>query len=93
MHACSKGKITNFSDVDLSKDGTYNITIEGELTMHGQTRQVATPGKLIVSGGKITGTTEFYVSLANYGIKIEESYKDRIKDEIKLTVNFNYTKM
>jgi len=35
--AIFKGKITNFSSIDLSKDGTYDITIEGDLTLHGVT--------------------------------------------------------
>lgn len=91
--AIFKGKITNFSSIDFTKDGTYDITIEGELTLHGQTRPLATPGKLTISGDKIHATTEFYVSLQNYKIHIEESYKDRIKDEIKLTVTFDYNKM
>lgn len=85
-----KGKITNFASLDLSKDGTYDVTIEGALTMHGVTNPVKTTGKLVVSGGNISATTEFVVSLQAYKIKVEESYKDRINDEIKLTVKFAY---
>ena len=88
-----KGKITNFSSIDLSKDGTYDVTIEGDLTMHGETQPVNTKGTLVVKGDIISAKTEFIVSLANFKIEIEESYKDRIKDEIKLTVHFDYAKM
>ena len=88
-----KGKITNFNSVDVKSDGTYPISIEGELTMHGETRPVKAEGILVVKDETITSKAEFFISLANYKIKIEESYKDRIKDEIKLTVQFNYTKM
>ena len=89
--AVFKGTITNFNTVDLNKDGEYAVNIKGELTMHGETRPVETEGKLSVKGGKITAKAIFIVSLANYKIEIEESYKDRIKDEIKLTVHFNYS--
>lgn len=88
-----KGKITNFADVDLSKDGTYDITIEGNLTLHGETNAVKTSGKMIVKDGKVSASTVFEVSLAAYQIKVEEKYKDRIKDEIKLTIHFDYAKM
>lgn len=85
-----KGTIVNFKTVDLSKDGDYPVTIKGDLTMHGETRPVESEGTLTVKGGKISASTVFNVSLANYKIEIEESYKDRIKDEIRLTVHFNY---
>lgn len=88
-----KGKITNWSSVNISKDGTYPITIEGDLTMHGETRPLKSTGTIVVAGGKVSASTEFLVSLENYKIKVEESYKDRIPDKIKLTLKFNYTKM
>lgn len=88
-----KGKITNWSSIDITKDGTYPVTIEGDLIMHGETRPLKTSGSLTVSGGKIKAATEFFVSLENYKIKVEESYKDRIPDKIKLTLIFNYNKV
>jgi hypothetical protein len=91
--AIFKGKISNFSTVDLNKNGTYPIVIEGELTMHGETRPVKTNGSLVVNNGKITGKTVFMISLENYKILVEESYKDRINDEIKLSLQFDYAKM
>ena len=88
-----KGKITNFSDVDLGKDGTYPITIKGSLEFHGQTNSLTTQGELLVKGDVITGSTEFEVSLAAYKIKVEEKYKDRIRDEIKIDLHFDYNLM
>ena len=91
--AVFKGKIDNFNTVDLSKDGTYKINIIGDLTLHGETNPVNTNGKLIVNDNKINASVEFFVSLSAYKIKVEEKYKDRIKDEIKLAIYFEYTKM
>lgn len=88
-----KGKITNNSEIDYTMDGTYTVQIEGELSMHGVTNPVTTSGKIIVSKGKISANTEFLVSLASYNIEVEPKYKDRIKDEIKLKVNFDYNPM
>lgn len=88
-----KGKIVNFNQINTSKDGSYTIQIEGDLTLHGETRPVKTSGKLSVKSGSIIASTEFFISLENYKIKIEEQYKDRIKDEIKLTVHFDLKPM
>lgn len=85
-----KGKIKNFNDIDLNKDGTYQITISGNLTMHGETLPVETTGELTIKNGKISAKTEFLVSLEAYKIKVEENYKDRINDEIQLIVHFDY---
>lgn len=85
-----KGTITNFSLVNLKKDGEYSITIEGDLTMHGETRPIKENGMLVVKNGELSGNITFNVSLENYKIEVEPNYKDRIKDEIKLIVNFSY---
>jgi len=88
--ASFKGKITNIKDVDLKKNGEYKISIKGDLTLHGQTNPLEVPGTLTVKDGKLSGKTVFNVSLAGYKIHVEESYKDAIKDEIKLNINFDY---
>ncbi len=85
-----KGKITNFSNLDITKDATYKIDISGDLTMHGETLPITSTGNLTIKGGKISAKTEFFISLEKYKIQIEENYKDRIKDEIQLIVHFNY---
>lgn len=86
-----KGKIVNFSDINLAKDGNHKVTINGSLTMHGETLPVKTEGELNIKNGKISAKTEFFVSLAAYKIEVEENYKDRIKDEIQLIVHFDYS--
>lgn len=88
-----KGRIINFSQINTSKDGTYNIQIQGDLTLHGETHPLKTEGKLSVKSGSIIASTEFLVSLEQYKIKVEEQYKDRINDQIKLTVHFDLKPM
>jgi len=88
-----KGRITNFSEVDLTRDGTYPITIEGDLSFHGESNPLTSPGELVVNGETIKGTTGFEVSLAAHKIKVEVKYKDRIRDEIKIDLHFDYKLM
>lgn len=86
------GKIVNFSSVDLGKPGNYPIEISGKLTIHGKTSDLLTKGELQVEKNKIIGKTTFSVSLQEYGIKIEESYKDRIKDDVRLDVVLDFNR-
>ena len=88
-----KGKIVNISQVNFSKNGTYIIQIAGDLTMHGETNPVKATGELIIKAGVISASTEFFVSLEQYKIRVEEQYKDRIDDKIKLTIHFDLKPM
>jgi hypothetical protein len=89
--ASFKGKVINNKEVDIKKNGEYKVTVKGDLTIHGETKPVEVESVIIVKDGNISAKTEFDVSLAAYKIKVEERYKDAIKDDIKLSVNFNYS--
>jgi hypothetical protein len=88
-----KGKITNWSTIDITKDGTYPVTLDGTMIIHGVTKATTTQGTLTVTGGKLVANAEFLVTIADYGIEVEESYKDRIPEKMKITLQFNYAKM
>lgn len=81
------GKVNNISSINFSKDGTYEADISGNLTIHGVTKPVNTKGKFIVNGGKVTGTSEFNVLIADYNISVPSINKDNVSKSIKITVN------
>ncbi|HTL10031.1 MAG TPA: YceI family protein, partial [Chitinophagaceae bacterium] len=68
--ASFKGKINNLPAVDLSKDGNYPVTAEGELTIHGVTKQVRVAGNLLVKAGLPQLQAKFMVAPKDYNIKI-----------------------
>src|SRR5436305_10847639 len=41
-------------DMDLSKDGIYQVVVKGDLSLHGVTKPMETTGQLEVKNGKIT---------------------------------------
>ncbi len=88
--AVFKGKITDYKKVNFSKDGNYDIIIEGKLTIHGATNYIKENGTLSIKSGNISAKTTFPVSLKAYGIKVEPAYKKAIKDEIELKIHFDY---
>lgn len=82
-----RGKISNISDVNFTKDGTYNVKASGKLTMHGVTKDVAASGTVTVSKGAATVSSKFKVRPADYGIKIPTVVASKIAENIEVTVN------
>ena len=81
-----KGKITNLKDIRVDKDGSYPVTVEGKLTIHGTTKDVKHPGTLEVKGGKITGKSKFTIALSDYGITIPGAVVKNISNTQEITV-------
>ncbi|MDD6210166.1 MAG: YceI family protein [Bacteroidales bacterium] len=92
--ASYKGKILELPALDLSKDGTYEVTTEGELTIHGVTKPIKEKGVLTIKGGKLMGECDFTVLLDDYKIEVPAMVKDRVsqKIEVKLTSSYDLTK-
>jgi polyisoprenoid-binding protein YceI len=82
-----KGNITNNSEIDYSKDGTYTAKVKGKLTVHGVTRDVESTGTLKINGGKIDANSTFNVLISDYNIKIPSIVKDKLSNNIKVTVD------
>jgi polyisoprenoid-binding protein YceI len=88
--ASFKGKITNLAAVNFTAAGQYNTTAEGELTIHGVTKKVTVPGKIIVQNGKFSGQSTFKILLSDYGIKVPSVVADKIAKEAEITVQCQY---
>ena len=86
-----KGKIMNIENANLSKDGTYKVTVSGELTMHGVTKGVQEDGMITVKAGTVTANTTFKLALADYKIAFEKGKPStNIAKEVELTINMDY---
>jgi len=86
-NATFKGEITNLSEVNLSKDGTYTTKVKGKMNIHGVEKDVETTGTAKVSGGTVTIHSEFTVKCSDHNIKIEAQKVSNIANEIKVTVD------
>lgn len=82
-----KGTISNNPSINYSKDGTYTAKVKGKLTIHGITKDVETTGTLKINGGKIDANSTFNVLMSDYNIKIPAVVKDKVSNNIKITVN------
>jgi hypothetical protein len=88
-----KGKITNLSSVDFSKTGTYNVTVEGDLTIHDVTNKISTKGTIEVISGGINANSKFNIVPEDYKINIPGVVKDKINKNLEVTVTMKYTPM
>jgi polyisoprenoid-binding protein YceI len=88
--ATFKGNVNNMADVNLKEDGTYPVTVAGELTIHGVAQEVETAGVFTVKDGKITSIATFSVLTQDYDIKIPAVVRDNIAKEISVMVAVNY---
>ncbi|MBE0638074.1 MAG: YceI family protein [Bacteroidales bacterium] len=86
-NASFQGKVTNLADLDFSKDGTYDANVEGKLTIHGVTKDIAEKGTFTVKGGVIQGFSKFNVKVADYEIKIPGAVVNNIAESIEVTVD------
>lgn len=82
-----KGTITNNADVNYSKDGSYSVKVKGKLTMHGETKDVQTDGKIVVKSGKIYATASFSAVLADYKVSIPSLVADKVARSAEITVD------
>jgi polyisoprenoid-binding protein YceI len=85
-----KGKITNLSAINFTKDGIYNTAVTGDLTMHGVTNTITTNGIITIKNGAVSATSKFKIKLTDYKIVIPSVVKNNIAETIDITVSCNY---
>jgi polyisoprenoid-binding protein YceI len=86
-----KGKITNLSSVDFSKNGIYNVTAEGDLTIHNVTNKVTVKGTLEIIPGGIKADAKFNIVPEDYNISIPGVVRDKINKNLEVTVSIKYS--
>lgn len=86
--ATFKGKIQE--QVDVSKDGTYPVTVTGDLTVHGVTQKRSIPGTISIKNGVISMASEFMVKCADHHITIPSIVFHNIAESIKMNVSAIY---
>lgn len=86
--ATFKGKI--LEQIDVTKDGSYPVTVNGDLTVHGVTQKRTIKGKVDIKGNVITMTSEFIVKCADHHIDIPRLVFHNIAETIQINVTATY---
>lgn len=87
-NATFKGKI--MEGVDLTKKGTYNVIVTGQLSVHGVTRERTITGVVVVKEGQTSITSSFVVPVQEHHIEIPNDKISNISQDIKVKVRAVY---
>jgi polyisoprenoid-binding protein YceI len=78
------GKI--IEDIDLKKNGLYNIRAKGNLTVHGITQERIIKCELSIKNNVVSIKSNFTVLLADHNITIPKVVHEKLASEIKVEV-------
>ena len=87
------GKVSNLKEINFSKDGSYKAVVEGDLTIHGVTKNIRTQGTFDIKNGKIVGKSTFNVLLKDYNIAIPKAVVKNIAESIQIDVDVTLDKL
>jgi hypothetical protein len=85
-----KGKITNLSAVNFAKSGTYDVNVEGDLTIHDVTNKISTKGTIEIISGGINATSKFNIVPEDYKISIPGVVREKINKSLEVTIMMKY---
>jgi polyisoprenoid-binding protein YceI len=89
--ATFKGKITNLSSVDFTKNGTYEVTVDGDLTIHDVTNKISAKGTIEVVSGGLNANAKFKIVPEDFKITIPGVVRDKIDKNLEVTVQMKYS--
>jgi len=87
--ASLKGKVSNFKDVNFLVDGEYPITLEGILSIHGESRDVVQNTVINVKDGVVSGKCSFKVNINDYSIVVPADVKNRVAQVVDVVVELS----
>jgi len=83
--AVFKGK-ADCGQINFSKDGQYSMDVSGNMTIHGVTKPLNSPAKLIIKDGLLSVSGTFDIAIADYGIEVPKVVRENIAKNVKVTV-------
>lgn len=83
----AKFKGTIDQPIDFSKDGIYNVSVTGVLSVHGVDKTRTIPGKVSIKDGIVQIFSEFKVACADHKIKIPTLIITKVAEVINVKVD------
>lgn len=82
--AVFEGKI--IENMDLRRDGLYNVRAKGNLSVHGVTQERIIKCNLTIKNGQVSVKSNFIVLLADHNIAIPKILEQKLASDIKVEV-------
>jgi polyisoprenoid-binding protein YceI len=87
------GKVTNISEMNFTKNASFDAKVEGTLTMHGVKKPIKATGTLQSKDGKILGKSTFKLKVKDYDIAIPTAVVKNIAEDVEVTVDVTLEKL
>ena len=86
VYACPEDK----ASVTRNGDGQFQVTMTGDLSLHGVTRSHSVTAKVFVTGDMLRGSAETSLRQSDFGIKLVSAAGGmlKVKEDVKLTFDF-----
>ena len=81
-----KGKVLEFESIDLKSPGKHQVTVEGEMSLHGETKSIKANGELKVEGEEILLSSKFDMKIEDYKISIPKAVINKIAESIEVSL-------
>ncbi|WKZ67562.1 MAG: YceI family protein [Flavobacteriales bacterium] len=92
--ATFKGRIAGVTAEQLKQAGSYPVTVEGTITIHGVEKPMKATGTVTADGkGAVRAESAFQVKPADHDIKIPGAVRKNIAESIDVKVRMDYTRM
>lgn len=76
-------------NVQPGKDGVYQVTVKGNLSLHNVTKPIEVPATVEIKNGHLLGKTEFKVKPEDFNISIPSVVRDKIDKEMTVKINID----
>ncbi|MEO9051216.1 MAG: YceI family protein [Ginsengibacter sp.] len=87
-----KGKVLNITNINFGKDGVWEVSVTGNLMIHGVTKNITARGQITIKDEKIATVASFRILLKDYNIKVPSIVSNKISESIDVTVDCLYQK-
>ncbi len=91
--ATFKGKINSKESLDFKSNWNKSIDYEGDMTIHGISRKMKGLALITCKNGTITISSEFYIHLNDFAIKIPSTLINNISEKIQIKVNLSLNEL
>lgn len=80
-----KGNIVNLADVNFNKDGSYKVSVKGDLTLHGVTKSITANGTVEIKAGKPVASCQFVLVMKDFAINASS-----VTDKVNVDISCQY---
>ncbi|MCY7311955.1 MAG: YceI family protein [Bacteroidota bacterium] len=84
------GKIDKLNKIKFNKNGVYDVTVSGNLTVKGISKPVSAKAKVTVTGTAVSAVSTLSIKLADYGITGQSIEAGKVATEPKVTVSVSF---